>query len=288
MAKQNGQIILILVLVMTVALAIGISVIQRSLLDISSSSKVEQSSRAFSAAEAGLERALRQNFTSDSSFQVADLSNATAGVDIKANLPAANQSLEYPPISKEEIAQVWLADPVTLIKYYDQPWLEIAWGMPNIQNAQERPAIEVTVIYSVAGAYQSKKFYFDSNSGRASTNGFQDVSANCSNSLPTISTTMGPNRVFYCRNSLSLSGITPTLILLRARILYSSTSQAFAVLPWGGSCGTNACSLPPQARIVTSTGTAGETQRKVQVFKLDKVVPFYFDYAIFSAGEITK
>ena len=44
-----ATIILILVLVMTVALAIGISVIQRSLSDISTATKVEQSSRAFSA-----------------------------------------------------------------------------------------------------------------------------------------------------------------------------------------------------------------------------------------------
>src|SRR3989339_1641784 len=61
--RQAGQVILILILVMAVALAIGISVIQRSLSDISTSSKVEQSSRAFSAAEAGIEKALRGDAT---------------------------------------------------------------------------------------------------------------------------------------------------------------------------------------------------------------------------------
>lgn len=273
--RQAGQVILILILVMTVALAIGLSVIQRSLSDISTSTKVEQSSRAFSAAEAGIEKALRGD-TSGVNFT--DTASSAVVVD-SGLLPAPAQPLEYPPISKEEVAQVWLADPNTLSQYYNQSSLEIAWGTPNIQDPEERPAIEVTVVYST-GAYLSQKFYFDSNSSRASINRFQDVSANCSNSPPTFTTSMGPNRVFYCRNSLT--GLSPTLILLRARILYSSASQPFAVLPVGGS------SLPPQAKIITSTGTAGDTQRKVQVFQLNKVVAPYFDYAIFSVGEIKK
>ena len=63
MNNERGQIILVLVLVITVALAIGISVVQRSLSDISTSTKVEESSRAFSAAEAGIERALKEHST---------------------------------------------------------------------------------------------------------------------------------------------------------------------------------------------------------------------------------
>lgn len=282
--KEKGQVVLIIILIMATALGVGLAVVQRSLSDIQSSARVEKSQRAFSAAEAGIERALRTEQSGG-----VDVGQGRAVVSVTPSLPEANQALEYPPISKEEIAHVWLVDPNTLNRYYHQPYLEIAWGTPNIQNAQERPAIEVTVIYSVAGLYQSKKFYFDSNSARAAINGFDDISAGCS--VSTVNTTMGQNREFYCRNSLimtDLYDVSATLMLLRARILYSSTSQAFAVLPWGGDCGNIACSLPPQARIITSTGTAGETQRKVQLFKLDKVVPFYFDYALFSAGPIEK
>lgn len=284
MRNKKGQVILILILVMTVALAIGLSVIQRSLSDISTSSKVEQSSRAFSAAEAGIEKALRGD---PSGVNFADTASSAQVTD-SGLLPGPAQPLEYPPISKEEVAQVWLADPTTLGEYYNQTSLHIAWGTPTT-NDDEKPAIEVTVVY-LSGTYLSKKFYFDSNSFRTSINRFTDVSTDCSNSPPiTIDTSMGSNRVFYCRNSLDLSGITPRLILLRARILYSSSSQPFAVLPRGpAGCVSSACSLPPQARIITSTGTAGETQRKVQVFQLNKVVAPYFDYAIFSVGEIRK
>ena len=62
--KEKGQIILILLLVMTVALGVGLTIVQRSLTDISTSTKVEQSSRAFSAAEAGIEKALQGDISS--------------------------------------------------------------------------------------------------------------------------------------------------------------------------------------------------------------------------------
>lgn len=287
MTNEFGQTILILILVLTAGLAIGISVVQRSLSDISTSSKVEQSSRAFSAAEAGIERALSGG-SIGLPISVGDSGSKTTVFD-SGNLPLANQALEYPLITKEEMAQVWLANPNTLIQYYNEPYLEIAWGATNIPNPDDKPAIEINVIYLAGGIYQSKKFYFDSNSSRASLNGFNSVS--CSDNPATFNTSMGNDRVFYCRNSLIMTDLynaSAILMLLRARILYSSTSQPFAVLPWGGNCGTNVCSLPPQARIFTSTGTAGDTQRKVQVFKLDKVVPFYFDYALFSVGAVSK
>lgn len=267
---------MILILVMTVALAIGISVIQRSLSDISTSSKVEQSSRAFSAAEAGIEKALRNDFTG------ASFTDSSAQVTGSGLLPLAGQALEYPPLGKEEVAQVWLADPDTLAKYFDQAILRIAWGSLNLPDA-EKPAIEVTMVYLSGGAYVSQKRYLDPVTSRTANNRFDDVSSSCSNSLATFNTTSGTNRQFYCQYSLTLP---VWLTLLRARILYSNTSQPFAVRP--GTCGETYCQLPPQARIIESTGTAGETQRKVQLFQLYKVVPPYFDYGIFSVGEINK
>lgn len=282
MRKERGQTVLILILVMTVALAIGISVIQRSLSDVSTSSKVEQSSRAYSAAEAGIEKAILTNQNINSPVELGNNASITrVTTDL---LPAANQALEYPPLAKEELAQVWLANPDTLAQYYNQASIDVYWGLPNITS--DKPALEVTIIYLAAGEYKVQKFFFDSEASRTSgpnSNGFTNAAAGCTN--PTIDTSFENNRSFYCKTTLI--GLTPVLMLLRARILYSNVSQPFAVQPVGG-CGTNDCSLPPQARLFTATGVSGETQRKVQVFRLDKVVPHYFDYAIFSADEINK
>ncbi|MBI2196750.1 pilus assembly PilX N-terminal domain-containing protein [Candidatus Daviesbacteria bacterium] len=280
MRNQRGQTVLILILVMTVALAIGISVIQRSLSDLSTSTKVEQSSRAYSAAEAGIEKAIQSGGSITSPIP---LGNDSSIFDVQTDLlPAPNQALEYPPLAKEELAQVWLADPTSSTFpncdvgkiCYNESNLDIYWGVPN--TTSDKPAIEVIIVY-LSGDYQSKKFFLDSDSPRTGSNNFQDVSAGCTN--PVIDTSLGSNRTFFCKTTLP--GLVPTLMLLRARILYSSISQPFAVMPTSGS-------LPPQARLFTSTGVSGQTQRKVQVFRLDKVVPPYFDYAIFSAGDINK
>ncbi|MDO8576945.1 MAG: pilus assembly PilX N-terminal domain-containing protein [Candidatus Daviesbacteria bacterium] len=291
MRKQKGQAVLILILVMTVALAIGLSVIQRSLSDVSTSSKVEQSSRAYSAAEAGIEKAIQVDQVGGTIISFSpDLGNNSKFQDVQANrVPAANQALEYPPLAKEELAQVWLADPQTLAKSYDQSSIDVYWGLPNLTS--DKPALEVTVISFNGTAYQSQKFFIDSDDTRVGSNGFQlpSLSAanptNCANP-PGIDTSLGTNRTFFCKTTLT--GLTPTLMLLRARILYSNDSQPFAVQPLGGNCGTSACSLPVQSRLFTSTGVSGVTQRKVQVFQEYKVVPPYFDYAIFSTGEINK
>src|SRR3990167_8727041 len=58
-AKNNsGQAVLIVLLSLSVVLIIVLYIMSRSITDISLSSKEEDSMRAFSAAEAGIERAL--------------------------------------------------------------------------------------------------------------------------------------------------------------------------------------------------------------------------------------
>lgn len=279
---QTGQIVLILLLVITVSLGIGLAVIQRSLSDISTSSNVELSSRAFSAAEAGIERALNGNTSGVTEGETGNNSSAT--LQDSGLLPVAHQALEYPPLSKEDTAQFWLSDPTTLNDYYSQNTLDIYWGAQNIADPNDRPALALTLVYLSSGKYQSKKYFFDPNSTRASSNGFT-TPASCNDNLGAISTSYGSNRRFYCTTSLVLPSANG-LKLLRARFLYNTTPQPLAVKPVG-NC-NNSCSLPSQARLFTSIGIAGNTQRVLQLFKLDKTVPPFFDYAVFAAGDINK
>lgn len=286
---EHGQVILILLLVMTIGLGVGLSIISRSLSDISTATKVEQSSRAFSAAEAGIEKALRGDL-SGVDFYSDNQSLAT--VTDSGLIPTSGQALEYPPISKEEIAHFWLSNPATTPPslYYNQSSIDIFWGKPGLSDP-DKPAIAITLIYISGGTYSSRKFFIDPNSSRRSSNGFSDPSdpsfspGNCLN--PTLNTTFGVNRPFYCKVRLQGLPTSPSIQeVLRIRLLYTSVAQPLAVVPVG-VCG-GACSLPPQAHIYTSSGSSGDTQRTIQLFKLDKVVPFYFDFALFSAGDITK
>jgi hypothetical protein len=133
-----------------------------------------------------------------------------------------------------------------------------------------------------------KLFFIDPDSGRATTNGFVDSNLSAldcrSRDNPyTINTNLSATSAFECKvtvNNVNADGGVP--VVLRTRMFYSS-NQKFAVQPTAGN-------LPPQARLYTSIGTTGSeaVQRVLQIMRVDHVVPPFFDYAIFSAGEITK
>lgn len=291
-SNDKGQAILALILIMTVALAIGLSVVQKSLVDVSTSTKVEESSRAFSAAEAGIEKSLQSGGNTSVSFS----ENASSANVVDSNLipaiPAADtrqDPLEYPPLAKEEVAHVWLSDPAASLPNcvapfvcYTQTSLDVYWGDPT---ASDKAALELTLVYygtdstdlvdPLTTKYRSKKWYLDQKL-RDPANNFDTTSANCSGAFQF-------TNKYQCK--YTLTGLSPQLMLIRARLLYNSTSQPFAVQAVGTDVGHY---IPPQARILTSTGISGETQRRVQVFQIQKVVPPYFDYAIFSLGAISK
>lgn len=278
MKKQSGQVLVLLILVMTIALATGLSIIQKSLSDISSASKVEQSSRAFSAAEAGIEKALKGD---SSGVDFSDNSSKANILDqgLQPPLPIANIRqipLEFQDkFYKEDVAQVWLADLNSVANppalFYKQNSLDIYWG----NSTSDKAALEVTLIYYDGSKYTTKKWYLDHSFTRTPDNGFEKV--NCSGY------SLGTSR-YQCKKTLD--SFPSNLMLLRARLLYNTNSQPIAVQAVG-ICG-NDCSIPPQVRMIYSTGISGETQRRVRVSRQEKVVPPYFDYAIFSSGDITK
>lgn len=293
--NEKGQVILILILVMTVALAIGLSIVQKTLIDVSNASKVEQSARAFTAAEAGVEKALQaSSVCGDNCISFTENNSRANVVDagltpVIATLNNRQAALEYPPIAKEDVAQVWLADftsvgnaPAEFYNPSPDRELDVYWGNSS---DSDKAAIELTLVYfGTDSKYNSRNWYLDS---IPRNNGFNLM--NCSGY------TIGAN-YYKCKVTLGSSSSDPTfstkgalpagLMLIRARLLYNASSQPIAFQAVG-ICGTS-CSLPPQARSIQSTGLSGETQRKVKVFQQNKVVPLLFNYALFSASEISK
>ncbi len=57
-AKKSGQILILVLLIVVVALAVGLSVASRNITNLRSSTQTEQSQRAFTAAEGGVEDVL--------------------------------------------------------------------------------------------------------------------------------------------------------------------------------------------------------------------------------------
>ncbi len=284
-SNQSGQVVIILLLTMLVALAISLAVTQRSVTDVSLSTQSEQSSRAFSAAEAGVERAIQTNSTTD---QI-DLGNqSSAKVTTSDFLPRAHQALEYPPVGKESYAQFWLADPATLKPYYpNNTPIYLYFGNEDLisnLSSPETPAVEINLIATNGSSYNSLRYYFDPVASRRTDNGFSDPG--CSSAPLAINTSSSPDasladRRFRCRVTITIpSGIYP--FLMRVRVLYSANSQKIALAP------DPTKSIPPQITIVTSTGTSGQSQKTLQVFRQKYYLPPFLDYAIFSAGDLGK
>lgn len=312
MKNQKGQVILILILVMTVALAIGISVIQRSLSDVSTSTKVEQSSRAFSAAEAGLEKALsgdtsgvtQGSFENKATAQITEQKlipciPGFSGCDQKSGVQQL--ALEYDSLRREDVSHIWLADPNSPTNppsgVYEGSGFDVYWGDPA--DDTDLAALEVTLVYyggeSNNETYKSAKWFLDQPVLRAPENRFVTELVNCGSYTP-----VGSTKSYRCKRTIDFYAapsvpsnianiyVDPniTLMLVRVRLLYNNKPQPFAIQAIG-TCGLS-CSFPPQKRVLTSTGTAGQTQRTVRVEQEFKVVPPYLDYAIFSAGSINK
>lgn len=290
LSSENGQVVIVLLLTMLVALAVGLTITQRSLTDISTSTQTEESSRAFSAAEAGIEKALNLGESISGDVAKFDLDNqSSAEVKVANNLPRQNQALEYPPIGKEGVAQFWLANPETtnIDPYYTQSQLDVYFGEQGTLGP-DTPAIEVMVIgRDGAGKYIALRKLVDPEDGRVLTNSFE----NCTQENPpaintTHSSSAAADRPFLCRVNIDLSSLAVP-VMVRVRILYSNTNQRIAVKPYAAGGCIVPCSLPPQAIIYTSTGIAGQSQKTLQVFRT-KIAPFFLDYAVFSNADIIK
>lgn len=297
---MKGQVVLVLILIMTVALAVGLSIVQRSLVDITTASKVEQSSRAFSAAEAGIEKLLQTGLTVE--FNLPNDSKVTSLTD-SGLLPPQQAVLEVAPpafpLAKEEVAQVWLANldsttpssPPTcgpsIQCFYTQSTLDVYWG----NSTSDQAALVLTLIYWDGSSYKSMKWYLDhSSASRNPANGFDTTLCSGNYALAGYQcyVRLGDSVLDPAYSKHGSAPLPQGLILLRARLLYNKTSQPFAVQPPStATCGT-ACSLPPQLRRYSATGISGQTQRKVQTQQQFKIVPPFFDYAVFSAGDISK
>lgn len=291
-AKQSGQVVIILLMLMLVALSIGLAVTQKSITDVTTSTQTEQSSRAFSAAEAGIEKAL----TGGSQVQVGvpfQLGNdSTATVNGSALLPTTNIAIEYPAIGREVTAQFWLIDPrepnMAVAYVYPDTKFDLYFGNPQ---TTDKPAIEVKIIMFENGQFKTKVYYFDSES-RA--NGFERVVCN-SETLPV--GILGDGHEFYCKKTVGdpvtipntgppetacLSASGCKLILVRARFLYANENHKLAIAPAGSN------PFPPQIQIYNATGISGQSEKQIQAFRVIDVIPPWFDFALFSINEIKK
>lgn len=125
MSKNQGQAVLIVLLVVVVALGFGLSIISQSTTDVKIAGQSEESARAFNAAEAGIEDALK------------NVSSITAGAltidGIDVNYTVAGENFLEGVYEENNTATVFLSGADNLT---------IEWG----DSCPEAASLEITVI----------------------------------------------------------------------------------------------------------------------------------------------
>lgn len=272
--NESGQIVLMLVLITVVGLTIGLSLVSRTITDVRISSQIEQSSRAFSAAEAGIETALRSGIAIGPTGSV-NLQGASANYSVQ-NIGGDTTQFDMPLTKIGNNQTVWLIghnsdgtiNESDADVYPNNSILEICFN-----NLNNQPAVSISLFYKEGTAYKIAKRAFDSITTRGNNLLPTDVIGPYCNGLfqnrvqIVASTDANPTTYDFGINSAS------KLLFMRLSPIYQST--AFSVKPTSN--------LPLQGKVITSIGqTQANIVRKIRVFQGYSTLPGLLDFTLFS------
>lgn len=272
MPKNRGSILLPILLVSTIALSIALAVASRSLKGLKTTGETEQSSSAYSAAEAGIEQALYTIETGGMPSAITTPVPVGAGGYIKKLKVEQGGGGSDPYLVEGAVAQ----DDVVELKLngYGGTKLTIYWAnQADYTQASELPSLVINYVYGNL-PYSIKK--------GAVNCAVPDRDNGFVNSLNVIGEYTMKGMIFRCKHEFCVSnscdasipvGATPQIVRLRpmynkAEILVNPDAN-----------------LPSQMLTITATGQAGETERTVEVTRSKPSLPAIFDFVLFSASE---
>jgi len=299
--SQKGQILIVFLLVLVVGLAIALSIASRSVTDVRQTTTSDESNRAYFAAEAGIDEALKRiedNTVIIGTPQKLDLTQTNrslADVTVKNLSIDGGVVFEYPTfVEKDDVAQINLmsdfnniatagvTDPLTNKGVTRNDTLEFYF---------DDAAIEVSIVTceaasgacTISGPTPSKfniyKMVFDPSSisggtfctdssfgGPVTTNQGRQVNYNRKVRLQL-------NSNFNCTGN-DLVPINQNPVLARVRALYRGTKL-----------GVSSPHLPNQGYEIESLGKVGSgVARKLKVYRLYPALPAIFDYVLYNGS----
>ncbi len=268
--KERGQVALVILAVMAITFTLGISLSHRVLTDLRISEQEQESSKAFSAAEAGIEEALRRLRVGETTV---DIDPGDFGVDslqVDISVVGGANDFVYPEesINPGETVVVWLRDhtaegELDETSGYDEDNIDVCW--------RNNAALEIIYFYKSGAVYAVSRYAFDpDDTGRRDNNHFSDVSdplAGCAG------LDVGANVSWAAGN-------TPLFLLIRP--FYEETQVATSgVQP-----------IPAQGYVVYSTGeivrdASEKVSRRVRVFRGWSTPPPSLFNTIFSGAGVS-
>ena len=273
---------MVILLVMAVILTIGLAVASYSITDIKISQQEEESARAFSAAEAGIEESLKIGAATNTTIEgiTNNVTEDPQGEEINFDFGGS----KFP---SGELANVWLighdsdGQPDESITPFPRTGqIKLCWGDSTTMDAST-PALELALVYKNSlGDYKVIRQGYDPKADRQATTGFiapdDRDGGNCPSGL-----------AFDKDISLNAGdfNLTATDVphLLRLKLLYNENEpqsiaiQASSALPNQGNCYESSASV--QASGVT---------RKIRQCQFHQAPPEIFDYVLFSTSGIVK
>lgn len=263
--SQQGQTLLIVVLIMVIALTVGLSIATRSIVNLRTSTEEAESQKALAAAEAGIEQALQTSSQASGQFSTGIGYNAVS-TEISGQeflLNAGN------PVLRNDGVDLWLStyssDPTQLYLNRSSGNVTFYWG----ENTDEckNAAIEIAVIEAgVPNPIDDsviKKYAVDPCDTRRNSNKF--VVSGVGGSIS--------SKTFQHSYTITVTGG----IVARVIPLYYDSELGI----------TSTVNLPSQGFDIESVGQAGETERKVTVFKGYPRLPSeFFPYNLFQPGNL--
>lgn len=288
---NSGQALLLIVFTMATVLTITMSVVSRSISDVSVSTREEESLRAFSAAEAGVEDVLVSNLgvgqTLDEVVEVVDGEpNVTYSASV-SGFPQSSNKYNYPvELAAGESATIWFKshdeDGNLTCPCFTGSRVDVCFGKRD--GSHITPAIEATLLYqNTSGGYETSRVVLDPNASR--TPGSIDASGSCNiNDGNEVRYRFSEELSFTSGSEFGLSSAErDNMIMMKLRFLYNTdTTQILGVDLSGGD-------IPSQGKKIESVGESGDSVRKVEVYELYPSLPSIFDTAIFSrSGGLTK
>ena len=289
---QSGQALVLVLLSLSVVLTLVLFILSRSITDISVSSTQEESIRAFSEAEAGIERSLIVG----TGFSSTDIGNASYTTSV-TDFALGGYDISYPsPLIVGEVATTWFTSHDTdgnltcsALPCFTGDRMKVCWGNPGTGNSSATtPAIEISVFYespvgSIANVRVARAL-IDPNSARRGGNanilahdaGTCTIGAQTYQFQKTLTfSSLGiPSSTYQNNGGLQLSKI---------KMLYNSDQPHLL----GVSVNSSGDTLPSQGQQIDSRGVAGDSNRRIVVYQSYAENPFFGSSIVTPAG-ITK
>lgn len=264
---ESGQMLMLVILIMVAAMTVGLSVAARTITNVRISSEEENSEKAFSAAEAGIEQTIGKTTGMTGTFE------NNSGYETKVNTLTGDALLLNNDIKvlKDNAVDLWLAN----YPNYSNTWsgtITIFWGNDSDQctsdeSTNSMAALEVLLIYGNKNTPKLIHYMLDPCQERSFVNHFTYITPS-SGEINSVS--------FRYKQSITITNG----IIARIIPLYAAANIGVS----GCDSNNNNCSrLPSQGTVIESLGTADETKRKViMVQSYPKLPEELFSFALFS------